>query len=453
MASPGEWFPQQFAMGILQAAEARKRADAQLSEMRNQRASENFLAEERLRLGQQQLQSSEAQNEVQAQIAMEKAKLEAERIKMERDATVSRSVSEFGRSGFAFIPTHAADQIPKLMGSFGGGDGVGEPVTEVSFRTEPGGLTDASGAPVGGITKQDTAGKVLVGPRGGGARPPDIATIELPGYGTILQRVGGPGFEKQQAELAKINALTEKYNQDAALSKKRAEVAEFAAEERQKRIQLMEGKFSNDSIRLAHNIREGLRKQADDLSAQLLAAPPGTKVPEGYESHQGDAASLGRKVAADPTYAFPENSKERDLWKRTSEMIEAGLSAQKKGIPLPGHTNPAEAEALGMDDIAFGAVLPPEAAGTRIAGRTTVNGQTTLIGEGGQKFQAGPALSEGAMLSDISAFSEQLKALQELRRLWGAARAGSSEKETLRQQIIKLSQDIKAAETALSKQQ
>src|SRR5688572_14505819 len=116
MAAPGEWFPQAFASTILQAAESRRRADAQLSEMRQQRAAENFLAEEKLRLGQQQLQQSQINDEVRAEIAREQAKLQAERIKAERQATIGRNITDFGRTGFAFIPTEAADKIPSLLG-------------------------------------------------------------------------------------------------------------------------------------------------------------------------------------------------------------------------------------------------------------------------------------------------------------------------------------------------
>ena len=407
MASPGEWFPQQFAMGILQAAEARKRADAQLSEMRTQRASENFLAEERLRLGQQQLQASEAQNEVQAQIAMEKAKLEAERIKMERDATVSRSVSEFGRSGFAFIPTHAADKIPSLLGA---------------EETDP----------ATGVSR------------------PSVAAIEMPGYGTILQRIGGPGFEKQQAELGKINALTEKYNQDAALSAKRAEVAGFAQEEKAKRIQLMEGKFSNDSLRLANNIREGLRKQSAELVTSLLIS---TK-PEDRER--------ARKAAADPRYAFPDDSRERSLWERTTEMIEAGMSAQRKGLPLPTTSDVEMAEALGVDDVLFGdppavGTTPPGSRAVRVVGRITdERGQTFLIGERGERI---PSQDTATPVSQIGAVNVQaegsapptgkrkatpddLRIKTDLVNKFRSLPKGSAEWEQLRQQLIQLRDSV-----------
>jgi hypothetical protein len=395
------------ALGILQLSEARKKADAQLSEMRNQRAAENFLAEERLRLGQQQLQASEAQAEVQAQIALERAKLDAERIKAEREATVARSVSEFGRSGFAFIPTHAADKIPTLLGT-----------DEVDPET--------------------------------GATRPTVATIEMPGYGTILQRIGGPGFEKQQAELAKINALTEKYNQDAALSQKRAQVAGFAQEERAKRIAMMEGKFSNDSLRLANNIREGLRKQAADLVTQLtISTNPEDKM-------------RARKAAADLRYAFPEDSRERALWERTSEVIAAGMSAQQKGIPLPSTTDVETVEALGLDDVLFGEPVAegPAPAGARpvkVVGRITdERGQTFLIGERGERIPSQDTSTPVSQLGTVNvpaegstpttgkrqATPEDIQRNNALVKKYQSLPRGSAEREAARQELIQLRNTI-----------
>src|SRR5262245_40034864 len=127
MPQPGESFPAQFALGILQLKQQREQAKAQLAEMRNARAAQNFLAKERQDLIERQQNQQAAlhgqsiasqdyraqlQADVQKEASLARIKMETDRLALERDQTVARSITDFGRTGTAFIPSYAAAKVP-----------------------------------------------------------------------------------------------------------------------------------------------------------------------------------------------------------------------------------------------------------------------------------------------------------------------------------------------------
>lgn len=118
-------FPSEFAMGILQLSEQMRQKQAELSQIRQTQAMQAWLSksgpkafgsfgdDEKRRVADAQIRHLEAQT---ADI-QNTSKLRFEQVKAEREATVARSISDFGRTGTAFIPSYAADRIPELMKS------------------------------------------------------------------------------------------------------------------------------------------------------------------------------------------------------------------------------------------------------------------------------------------------------------------------------------------------
>jgi hypothetical protein len=118
MAAPGEIFPQQFAMGVLQLATSLKRKNAELAEMRSARASRNFLDKERLNLAEQQSDRNEAFRQAQADVAVKQAEaqiqLSTRRADQAETGLIQQSLGDLKKNGFGVFPASAADAISKL---------------------------------------------------------------------------------------------------------------------------------------------------------------------------------------------------------------------------------------------------------------------------------------------------------------------------------------------------
>ena len=326
MAQPGETFPMQFALGILQLQQQRQNADAQLAEMRNQRAANNFLDKERLRFQEQTTLRDQAQK--QAQLDMEKEaasariKMETQRMEQERIESVSRSVADFGRTGTAFIPSYAASKIPALLGS-------SDPSVHYS-------------------------------------------TIELPGAGTLLQRFTG----EDAAKVREVEARISDYRAKSALSVKRQQLVDLQVEEKRNAIAALQGGISTADARQANDQLEGLRKMSDQRVATLSTS-----------TNPADR-SLAREIAADPRRAFPEGSPERTRWDKLNTLLGAWHSTVTSGTPAPPKTNVDALEATDLKDALYSEPLapPPAAPNVRIVGRIVDRGQVTLIGEHGERI-------------------------------------------------------------------
>lgn len=194
MAAPGEFFPQSFALGILQLAASQKQKHAELREMRSARAERNFLEQERINLSERRLaQQNEqfgdqaalqqgrlelAQSDQQFSQELAKSRFEADlqyrqkSLEQQQDGLIQKGIADFNSTGTGYVPSTGIGAVADLRKAAGDQFSIVETPTD---------------------------------------------------HGVILQRVGGDdaGAAKQFAELQKIQAQTSKYNSEAALAQAR----------------------------------------------------------------------------------------------------------------------------------------------------------------------------------------------------------------------------------------
>lgn len=328
---PGS-FPTEFATAILQLKQQKEQKAAELSEMRNQRAASNFLEQQRINLqeqgqalqAQQFGQSQAAQQErakmdadLQREAGMARIKLETERMKQEQDQSVARSLQDFGRTGTAFIPTHASAEIPKLLSSSNSSD------------------------------------------------PNSYTTIDVPGIGTIVQRINDP---ENQAKLAELRAHTQALSEKAAVD--HAHSLYY-----QTQNDTYKQKLENATTMVDEHVASNAQKQFNDYRQLAKTSMLGAAA-------KGDDA-LAARIAADPAEAFAEGSKEREGMTNAQLLIQAWQRKQlQPGLDSRSGPDVQGLKALGLDGAAFGS-----APGVKVVGRITDEaGSTFFIGEHGEKI-------------------------------------------------------------------
>lgn len=126
MAAPGEWFPQQFASGILQLYQTLLQKRSELGEMQQERAARQVMERDRTELLERQ-QAQNERNEQFQQVMQTKQvelatahydaqmKLEFEKLADARKAHAQNAMAAFGRGEPAFFPVGVPlPQVPKL---------------------------------------------------------------------------------------------------------------------------------------------------------------------------------------------------------------------------------------------------------------------------------------------------------------------------------------------------
>lgn len=304
MPSPGETFPQQFALSILQLKAQRDQQAAQLSEMRNQRASQNFLEQQRIDLAQQQAnqnalqvgqqfqfqkERAAADIEVQKESQLARLALETKRIEKEREESVARSLSDFGRTGTAFIPSFAASKVPELL------------------KSAP---SDASS---------------------------HYTTLDIPGHGTLIQKVDGDAAVKIREAEAKIAH----FNAQTMLDQKRSELAAAQTAFKNKQVNNLIGKVDAQSARTAQNTIGDLRKLSNNIYTALI------------REDTPDARRRAAEIAADPSKAFADDSNEAQLWDSSTNLLLAFQKQALSGVAPPAAPSVDAMKNAGVDNVAF----------------------------------------------------------------------------------------------------
>jgi len=321
MAQPGEFFPQQFAQTILQLNQQKQQRDAELVEMRNPRAAQNFLEKERLDLqarGQQMdfLRSGQAQaGQEEAQKA--RVQLETEKIKLERDGLAVKAFDDFNRYGTAFLPNTSAADISKFRDAYNQKSG-------------------------------DTGGS-------------SVHEFEIPGQGVLLQRVGGPGFEHNALELEKTRQEIEGLKQTRALQLANQKLYEERAEtEHTKRLNLTGGVTVRDA-EFARSALETYRKIANNQISGATSRG---------EEERAKAIELNWKQAFDKD----EQPKKRIT---NLEAIADSYTLQvRSGRPAPTATNIEALKRAGVFEDYVGAQVEAQKA-ERIVGRISAPSGST----------------------------------------------------------------------------
>jgi len=354
MADPGENFPMQFALGILQLAQQNKQKQAEISEMRAARAETNFLEKEKLANAQrmnfinQQFESEQAaaqeqmakvRAETEKAAAEERIRFEGEKLRLERDQQVIQSLDQFGRTGSAFIPNYAAGNIPALMSS-----------ASSDFT---------------------------------------IASIQIPGAGYLLQRINDPDTRMEYQETqAKIDG----YRQKAALDYAKRQDMVIRQQQNADKVAMLNGRLDMMSVNRATDIQNQLRKEAAEVAIGLMRTDE----------------VAARKAQADPRYAFPEGDKRRDLWDKSLLILTTWAHQQASGIQARTSPDVAALEAAGVDDVVFAASTSPVAApsaapAVKIVGRIKdESGAMFLIGEHGEKIPTTDGSTPVSMIGTAS---------------------------------------------------
>lgn len=121
MAAPGESFPQQFALGVLQLSTSLKKQQAELAEMRQARAARNFLEEEKLEIekrrqefNQEKALRDEAFAKAQAEAEQKRAEaqlqLDTKRVELLEKSSDEKSMKDLDENGIAVVR-------PEIVGS------------------------------------------------------------------------------------------------------------------------------------------------------------------------------------------------------------------------------------------------------------------------------------------------------------------------------------------------
>jgi hypothetical protein len=235
MAAPGEFFPQQFAMGILNLAQQHKQFNARLREQRATAAARNFMEKERLDLAERQMKlqeskanpreekqfgqidafrqkSAEGAMGVRDQLALMQGQRQIERQseieKQVDDGLPQKISSDFETYGRAFVPANRTDLIPVLRASVGaGGTGLVEEVKRTGDGLVTTGKT--SGSPGGAA-----AAKVRKAKQEAGLPVHDVVEMPVKG-GTMVIRVGGATVDQQKDALA-VKKLNEEISSTQA---------------------------------------------------------------------------------------------------------------------------------------------------------------------------------------------------------------------------------------------
>jgi len=313
MAQPGESFPQQFALGILNLAQQRKIKQAELEDMRSARAASNFLAQEHIDLAERSqslaefnsgvaAKDRETQAEIQKAAALARIKIETDKIAREREGVVVQNLSNFARTGSAFIPSYARDKIPEL--------------------------TSSNSSEFG------------------------IATVEIPGLGTLIQRISDPHMK---AELEKTQAEIGRFQQQKALDAEKTKLtAEKAETERQQRGTLA-GRIGGPTINVINQGLADMTQRAQRLAFTLSLGSPADQ-------------AMAKRISLDPSEAFKDNPADFKLYNQFRLTQQAIADDVARGIDVKSvKTDIKAADAAGVTE----AVLwqPPEIVQGKFAGR------------------------------------------------------------------------------------
>jgi hypothetical protein len=314
MAQPGESFPQQFALGILNLAQQRKIKQAELEDMRSARAASNFLAQEHIDLAERAqslaefnsgvaAKDRETQAEIQKAAALARIKIETDKIAREREGVVVQNLSNFARTGSAFIPSYARDKIPEL--------------------------TSSNSSEFG------------------------IATVEIPGLGTLIQKISDPHMK---LELEKTQAEIGRFQQQKALDAEKTKLtAEKSETERQKR-NTISGRIGGQALQ---TVNQGLADMTQ--SAQRMAFTLSL-------SGSAEDREKAKRIALDPAEAFKGNEGQLSLYNNFRLVQQAVAEDIARGIDVKSVKTDLQAtDAAGVTQ----AIMwqPPEKVQGKFAGR------------------------------------------------------------------------------------
>lgn len=334
MAGPGEFFPQQFATGILQLAQAQKQFQARLREQRSQAAARNFMEKQRIELAEraQELadfkaglgrmpgdnrarsglgtatdpvsgfrqRSAESAMGVRDQLALERGSAELKRAARLQDQTdgalAQKALGDFNDKGVATIGRQNADLIPGLRA---------------------------------GIAAQSTSD---LGREAGEEQPEsDIAEIRLPNGDIMIVRVGGNSLEdrKSLAALAKAREDTRKVVSDIAVNKEREEATRLLAQKRGLDAQRIKKALGRDEKLVRFRAALGIASTAEAIKASLIKA----------KQAEWEAAAQSAIIA---------RPGDREAKNKLAEELRAELSLQQEtpALDLVSTRNPRLAQFL-----------------------------------------------------------------------------------------------------------
>ena len=334
MAAPGEFFPQQFALGVLQLSQNIKQRNAEIGEMRRARAERNFLDKERLALAArgQEIQAAQsgkaaandaATDQIRVKQADAQLAFDQRRAKIQDAGIVSKAVSDFQNQGAAFFPQFAMGEAGKL---FGGADTIHEKL--------------------------------------------------IPGLGVLVTRVGSntaPEYEKKVAEIQKIQSET-------ALREKQSEATDSLRQLRDVRTRSVGSAFGKgfglDAARKLQTMQNGFNARLNAFKAErmglllqnvLLDDPRIKELDKKISLGTLDIRTIlpenERKLLADAEIiAFAAISKDADAV-QAGEDIDAVRENRLSGISdVDGVSLQAAAgDAITMDEVQIARKVNPEA--------------------------------------------------------------------------------------------
>lgn len=369
MAAPGEWFPQGFAQSVLQIANSVKAREAELAEMRSQRAARNFLDQQRLALqqrGRDIQAAASGQGGGSNEYDAERARVLREEATLRRDGLIAKSIADLKDKGSAFF-------------------GPGSEKALADFLTAEG----KTGAPA--------AQEGTLGPQGPEKLPrPRYHQIRV-GSGVMVIRTGGPEYEKLELEQQKLQ-------QEVANEHQKGLNLQTLNDLRQLRLQegyqaLGSGNSKRLSVNLSTYTRQ-IEEKRKDLQNQMQAALNMDNL-KGYN----DARDALKAIDEDPASALP--SDQRGTYKQSVELhalalkrdnefmraqeglrspTEAVREASRKTINqlVPGFgtydrdrmKNAGYSKAAADDPVSIATRLAPDAPWTRLPVTTTFGSST-----------------------------------------------------------------------------
>lgn len=375
----GDWFPQQFALGILNLKQRKSEFEANLAQQRSNTAAENFQKNEQLRLAQEQQDLERKRQQFQFAQSQQAAALDVQRFQSANAHQLRSDQLNYLQAGATQAHYQAGDALAASKLSLDQLKQVQNYNVDLMKLQGQADATaqkaDASAANSANVDKQIEAkkegafqlslsrlgtsgaafipiekGADLKGFLDSSASNPDgnhYITIDLPGQGTVVQMVKG----KDAAQARLYDAQATSANAQAALSVKRTEAIDARAADTTRRTDLLVGKLNVDTLHAAASAFSSINSQ---LSAHRKALEDAARSELSQNREPGTAAMDLKSFDANPRLSLDEKSRAR--YDRLEALVTKSAAAAEKGaLASPAFTDPAALEKSGMHEDLFSA--------------------------------------------------------------------------------------------------